>query len=78
MIAVFGMLIITFRTAYLPTEDDKDVYKPVDNKVVSMTHNEEVRAESDSPQSLSSDDSSEEESYRNLAKNKHGRRDDKR
>lgn len=60
MIAVFGMLIITFRTAYLPTEDDKDedVYKPVDNKVVSMTHNEEVRAESDSPQSLSSDDSS--------------------
>lgn len=63
MIAVFGMIMITFRTAYLPMEEDNDAYKTADTEPAPATFDEEIKNEPDSSQSLSGDDSSSEEEW---------------
>jgi hypothetical protein len=63
VIAVFGMIMITFRTAYLPMEEDNDAYKTADTEPAPVTFDEEIKNEPDSSQSLSGDDSSSEEEW---------------
>ncbi len=55
--------MITFRTAYLPMEEDSDAYKTADTEPVPVTFDEEIKNEPDSSQSLSGDDSSSGEEW---------------
>jgi hypothetical protein len=57
------MIMITFRTAYLPMEEDNDEYKTAETKPAPVTFDEEIRNEPDSLQSPFGDDASSEEEW---------------